>query len=155
VLLGLRAEAQLVDVVDDLAQVVPARDLVLDLPEDLADLVLDRVRAARPLLELPQIRKERVVDEIAQVIAGKRAVVVELPGLVLRCGPRFPPVGLVEDPGVLPALQLGLGRAILLEAVEVFQEQQPRRLLGVVELRGSGRLLAEDVFDIAEGLFKH
>jgi hypothetical protein len=97
VLLGLRAEAQLVDVVDDLAQVVAAGDLVLDLPEDLADLVLDRVRAARPLLELPQIRKERVVDEIAQVIAGKR----------------------------------------------------------VVELRGSGRLLAEDVFDVAEGLFKH
>jgi hypothetical protein len=31
VLLGLRAEAQLVDVVDDLAQVVAAADVVLDL----------------------------------------------------------------------------------------------------------------------------
>jgi uncharacterized protein with PhoU and TrkA domain len=46
VLLGLRAEAQFVDVVDDLAQVVAAVDLVLDLAEDLADLVFDGVRPA-------------------------------------------------------------------------------------------------------------
>jgi hypothetical protein len=46
VLLGLRPEAELVDVVDDLAQVVAALDLVLDLAEDLADLVFDGVRPA-------------------------------------------------------------------------------------------------------------
>ena len=38
VLLGLRAEAQLVDVVDDLAQVVAALDLVFDFAENFADL---------------------------------------------------------------------------------------------------------------------
>ena len=58
VLLGLRAEAQLVDVVDDLAQVVAALDLVFDLAEDLADLVFDRVRPAGLLLEAVQVGKE-------------------------------------------------------------------------------------------------
>jgi len=45
VLLGLRAKAQFVDVVDDFAQVVAAVDLILDLSEDLADLVFDGVRS--------------------------------------------------------------------------------------------------------------
>jgi RimJ/RimL family protein N-acetyltransferase len=67
VFLGLRAEAQLVDVVDDLAQVVAAADLVADLAEVLADLVLDRVRAAGLLLEAVQVREELLVQEVAQV----------------------------------------------------------------------------------------
>ncbi len=49
VLLGLRAEAQLVDVVDDLAQVVAALDLVLDLAEDFANLVFEGVGAGGAL----------------------------------------------------------------------------------------------------------
>ena len=58
VLFDLRAEAQFVDVVDDVAQGVAAADLVLDLAEDLADLVLDGVRPARALLEAVQIGEE-------------------------------------------------------------------------------------------------
>jgi hypothetical protein len=57
VLLGLRAEAQLVNVVDDLAQVVAALDLVLDLAEDFADLVFDGVRPGGLLLEAVQVGK--------------------------------------------------------------------------------------------------
>ena len=55
VLLGLRAEAQFVDVVDDLAQVVAALNLVLNLAEDFADLVFDGVRPGRLLLEAVQV----------------------------------------------------------------------------------------------------
>jgi uncharacterized protein with PhoU and TrkA domain len=87
VLLGLRAEAQFVDVVDDLAQVVAALDLVLDLAEDLADLVFDGVRPAGLLLEAVQVGEELAVDEVAQVVAGQRLVVVELAVLVLGRGP--------------------------------------------------------------------
>ena len=57
VLLGLGTEAQLVDMVDDLAQVVAALDLVLDLAEDLADLVLDRVGSAGFLFKGLQINE--------------------------------------------------------------------------------------------------
>jgi len=57
VLLVLRAEAEFVDVVDDLTQVVAALDLVLDLAEDLADLVFDGVRAAGFLFEPVKLRK--------------------------------------------------------------------------------------------------
>ena len=110
VLLGLRAEAQLVDVVDDLAQVVAALDLVLDLAEDLADLVFDGVRPAGLLLEAVQVGEELLVDEVAEVVAGQRLVVVELAVLALGRGPAFPAVGLVEDEGVLLPLQRGLDR---------------------------------------------
>ena len=48
VLLGLGAETQFVDMVDDFAQVVAALDLVLDLPEDLPDFVFDGVRRRWP-----------------------------------------------------------------------------------------------------------
>lgn len=40
VLFGLRAEAQLVDVVDDFAEVVAGLNLVFDFAEDFADFVL-------------------------------------------------------------------------------------------------------------------
>ena len=90
VLLGLRAEAQLVDVVDDLAQVVAASDLVLDLAEDFADLVFDGVRAAGLLFEAVQVRKELLVDEVAQVVAGQRGVVVELAVLASSARPKSP-----------------------------------------------------------------
>ena len=62
--LGLRAEAELVNVVDDVAQVVAALDLVFDFAEDFANFVFDSVRATGLLLEALQIGKEFVVDEI-------------------------------------------------------------------------------------------
>ena len=69
-LLGLGAEAQLVDMVDDLAQVVAAVNLVLDLAEDLADLVLDGVRPAGLLFEAVQVGEQLAVYEIPQIVAG-------------------------------------------------------------------------------------
>ncbi|MCK6493374.1 MAG: hypothetical protein L6Q34_08075 [Nitrospira sp.] len=55
--------------VDDLAQVVAALDLVFDLAEDFADLVLDGVRLAGLLLETVQVGKELQVDELRQIAA--------------------------------------------------------------------------------------
>ncbi len=135
--------------------VVAAGDLVLDLAEDLADLVFDRVRAAGLLGEAVQIREELLVDKIAQVVAGQGPVVVGLAVLAFRRRPDLPAVGLVEDECVFPAGQSGLIGQVLLEAVEVFEEEQPGRLLGVVELGRAARLFPEDVIDVFEGLFEH
>ncbi len=96
-----------------------------------------------------------LVDEIAEVVAGQRLVVVELAVLALWRGPRFPAIGLVENVGVFLAVKLGFVGLVLLEPVEIFQEQQPRGLLGVIELGGAPGLLPEDVVDVPEGLFKH
>jgi hypothetical protein len=96
VLLGLGAEAELVDMVDDLAEVLAVGDLIFQLPENLADFVFDGVRAGGVGFELLEIGEEALVDEIAEVVAGEGA-----------------------------ALEHGLGGAILLEAVEVFQEEEP------------------------------
>ena len=51
-LLVLRAEAQLVNLVDDLAQVVAALDLVLDFPEDFPVILADEQRIGQVLLNL-------------------------------------------------------------------------------------------------------
>ena len=96
VLLGLRAEAQFVDVVDDVAQDVAAVYLVLDLAEDFADLVFERVGTAGFFLEAVQVGKQRQVDEVGKVGAGQRGVVVELAVLVFGRGPGLPAVGRVE-----------------------------------------------------------
>jgi hypothetical protein len=122
VLLGLGAEAQFVDVVDDFAQVVAARDLVLDLAEDFADLVFDGVRPGGLQLETVQVGEQLQVDEVAEVVAGLGAVVVDLAVLAFGRGPLFPAVGLFENEGVLPAIEGGFVGFVLLQAVEVFQE---------------------------------
>lgn len=75
-LLGLRAEAQFVDVIDDLAQVVAAGDPVLDLAEDLPDFVFDRIRPAGLLREAVQLGKEIGIDELGQIVADLCLVVV-------------------------------------------------------------------------------
>jgi len=166
VLFGLRAEAQLVNVVDDLAEVVAALDLVFDFAEDFADFVFDGVRAAGLLLEAVEVGEELGVDEVAEVIAGLCFVVVYgwvfrganreigVPGDFGR-GPFVPAVGLVEEEGVLFAVEGGFIGFVLLERVEIFEEEEPGGLLGVVQLRGAASLFAEDVVDVFEGLLKY
>jgi hypothetical protein len=78
VLLGLGAEAKLIDMVDDLSQIVPAGDLVLDLPEDLPDLVLNGTRPTCLLLEPMQMGEELLIGEVAEVVTRPRPVVVDL-----------------------------------------------------------------------------
>ena len=155
VLLGLRAEAQFVNVVNDLAQVVAALNLVLNLAENFANLVFDGVRPGGPLLEAVQIGKQLAVDEIAEVVAGQRVVVVELAVLALGRGPRFPAIRLVEDVGVFFPVELGFGGFVLFQPVEIFQEQQPGGLFGVIEFGGATGFFAENVVNIFEGLFEH
>jgi hypothetical protein len=55
VFFGLRAEAEAVDGVDDLAQVVAAFDVVFDFAKDLADFVFDGVGSAGLLLEASKV----------------------------------------------------------------------------------------------------
>ena len=151
----LRAETQFVDVVDDLAQVVAALDLVFDLAEDFADLVFDGVRPGGPLLEAVQIGKELQRDELVQIAAGQCDIVIQRAVFALRRGPAFPPVRLVENEAVALALQLGLVRLVLLQRVEIFQEQEPGGLLGIVQLGRAAGFLPEHIVDVSKGLVKH
>ncbi len=141
VLFVLRAEARLVDMVDDLAQVVAALNLIANLAEDFADLVFDGVWAAGLQLESVQVSKEFGVDEITQIGAGLCGVVIELAILPLGPGPGFPAIRLFEDVGMALALKRGLRCLVLFEGVEIFEKQQPRGLFGVVEFGGASGLL--------------
>jgi len=155
VFFGLRAEAQLVNMIDDLAEVVTALNLVLDLAEDLADLVFKGIWAAGLCRKAVQIRKELPVHKVTQVISRHRFVVVALAVLTPRRGPRTPAIGTVGNASVLPALQRGLAALVLLKVVEVFQEQQPGSLLGVVKLGRAAGFLPKDVINISKSLFGH
>jgi hypothetical protein len=159
VLLFAGLEVEAVHVLQDLAQVVAALDLVVELAEDLADLVFDGVRAGGFLLEAAQPGEELMVHELHQVGPGVCLLVVrsdQLTGRVrfLRAGPIRPAEGLLQDGHIALALQLGLHAAHFLQVVEVFEEEDPAGLLGVVQLVAAAAFLPEDVVDVAEGLFE-
>jgi len=155
VLLRLRTEPQGVDNFADLAEVVAALDLVLDLAEDFTDFVFDGGGAGGLLFEGLEIGEEFAVDEVTEVVAGDGAVVVELAAGVLGGGPGLPAVGFVEDEGVLAAFEFGFHGFVAFEGVEVLEEEQPGGLFGVVEFGGATAFLAEDVIYVFEGLFEH
>jgi len=100
--------------VDDFAKVIPAGDLVSDLPKNLPDLVFDSVRTAGLLREAVQVREELRAYEVAEVVAGQGFVVVEFAVLALGCSPAFPSVGRIENVGVFLAFERGLGALVLL-----------------------------------------
>ena len=111
--------------VDDLAHVVAAVNLVFNLTENLTNFVFNGVRPGCLLLEAMKVGKELPIDKVAEIVAGQGLVVVEFTILVLGRGPALPAVWLVEDEGVFLPLQLGLHCLVLLQTIQIFQEQQP------------------------------
>jgi hypothetical protein len=155
VLLGLGAKPQRINMIDDLAQVVAALDLVLELGKDLPDLVLDGIRTGGALREPLQVGEELLVDEVAKIIPGERLVMIQRSVLGFGRRPGEPAIGLLKDVAVFLALERSFLNLVLLEPIEVFQEQQPGGLLCVVELGRASGFFAQHVIDIAECLFKH
>ena len=97
---------------------------------------------------------QHVVHEFPQVVAGFRLVVVDLSVFALGGGPGVPAVGAVEDVAVLFSFKRRFVRFVLFQAVEVFQEQQPRGLFGVVQFGGAAGFFSEDIVDVFEGLLE-
>ena len=146
-LFGLGAEVEFINVIDDFPKIVAARYLVFNFSEDFTDFVFNGIGAGGLLPEGVQIWEELLVDEVAEVVAGHGGVVIEFAVLALGRGPAFPAVGLVEDEGVLLAIERGFVGFVLLESVQVFQEQEPRRLFGVIELGRATGLFPKNVVD--------
>src|SRR5665213_4334711 len=61
----------------------------------------------------------------------------------------------VDDVGVFLALKFGLLFVGPLKIVEIFEEQDPRCLFGVVKFGSAPSLFPQDIVDILEGLFEH
>ncbi len=153
-LVGLRTELEFVHAFDYLAQVVAALNTVFYLAEDFADFVFDGVGAGGFLLEAVQIREQLAVDEIKQVGAGHCIVVIELAIRGARRGPYGPAIFFVEDKVVLLSIHLGDLRLVVLQRFQIFKEQQPRALLGVIQLAGATGILVQDVVDIFKRLLE-
>ena len=99
--------------------------------------------------------EEPGVDEGDEVWAGDGGVVVERAGLGFGGGPGGPAVGWIDDEAGFDAVQLRLQGAFAFQVVQVFEEEHPGGLFGVVQLCGAAGFLAQDVVYGAEGLFEH
>jgi hypothetical protein len=118
--LGLRAEAQGIDQLQRVTERIAAAELVLDLAEDLADLVLDRVRAGGAGAEALKVGEQLAIDIVDQVRAGQRPVMVERAIRLFGRGPDRPAVRVIDDVAVGSAMQLGFERTLLFQVVEIF-----------------------------------
>jgi hypothetical protein len=112
--LGIESKLQFVDVVDYLAKIVTALNLVLNLAEDFADFVFDCVWTGCFLLEALERGKELLINEVSEVVTGHRFVVIEFPVGRFRRGPLLPAIWLFENEVVFATVQLGLSRSIFL-----------------------------------------
>jgi hypothetical protein len=65
-----------------------------------------------------------------------------------------PSIRRVEDVGVFLAVQGRLGALVLLKLVEVFQEEQPGYLFGVIELSSAPGFFPKNIVNVFEGLLK-
>jgi hypothetical protein len=64
-------------------------------------------------------------------------------------------IGLIQHVAVFLALQRRLGALVSPKIVEVFQEQQPGGLLGVIELSGAAGFFPKNIINIFERLLEH
>ena len=144
----LRPELEGINPVDDLPQVVPAGNFVLNLAEYLPDLVFQRIGSAGPLLEPLEVGEQLPINELEEVITGQGGIVVDLPILPLGSSPDVPAVLPIQKVGVSLPLQFRFRGAVLLRSVEIFQEEKPGRLFNVVEFSRTPGLFPEDVVDI-------
>jgi len=126
-------EVDLVDLVDHLAQQVAGLHVVEGVFKDLLDDVAARV-AQRVGVEVLELGKEGVVDEILQFLAG-HAFAVGRPVAPAQVVGNRRLVGVVQD--------FELGFLI----VEDFQEEQPGELGNALRVAIDAGILAHDVLD--------
>ena len=80
---------------------------------------------------------------------------IDLAIIPLGRGPHVPAVFGIKNRLVCAALQLGLILLRGFEIVEVFQEQEPAGLLGVIELGREAFVVAHGPVDVVESVFEH
>jgi hypothetical protein len=76
--------------------------------------------------------EQLVIDELDQIFARQSLFVIELALGIPRRGPRLPAILSFDDWAILSPLQFGDVGAAGFEVVQVFQEQDPGRLFGIV-----------------------
>ena len=67
---------------------------------------------------------------------------IELTFAVFRCGPYTPPVCGIDDGGVRCAAKFSLNLSVALKLIEIFEEEDPARLFGLIQLGGAASLFA-------------
>ena len=95
-----------------------------------------------------------MVDKVFKVIAGKRLMMIDLAVFAFGNCPDFPFVLFVNNPFIGFTGKLCRGFFVLLKIIQIFQKENPRGLLHIVQLAAATCVFVEDVVYILEGLFK-
>src|SRR5207237_276433 len=111
-------------------------------------------RAGRSLLEAVQVGKEFLINEVPEVIADHRGVVIQLAIGSLGRSPTLPTIRLLENVFVFLSVERRFVGLILFESVEIFQEKQPGSLFGVVEFRSATGFFPKYIVDVPKGLLE-
>lgn len=85
---------------------------------------------------------------------AERGIVVNL-AILLRRGPCPPLIVRRDDRHIVPTVQFILVGALGFQIVEIFQEQHPLGLFGVVQFRRAALLVPEFPVDIVECVFEY
>lgn len=96
-----------------------------------------------------------MIDKFEEVIPGQGDVMVDTAICGFGSRPDIPPEISGNDVVVGAAFELGFDGFIRLEAVEIFEKQNPGGLFGVVELTRTSSILPKDIINIFKDLFEH
>ena len=146
-------EVQLVDEVDDLAQVVARGDFVAQFGKNLSNLILQGLGTRCRLLKLAQSGEEFAIHKLSQVRPRHGIHRVGRAVSLLGCSP-LAPAHIARDDGLVGlAAEQGIHGLLLLQVVEILEKEQPRGLLDVVQFGAASCFVAQDVVDGIERLF--
>ena len=140
-----RLEVKCVDFVNYFSQIISTLNLVAKLGEYLANLIFQRTHFHCRVLELCKGGEELLVDKIHKVIARHGIHHVDISVLVFRCCPLRPSVESRDYALVGCAIKFRLVLTVGFQVIEVFQEQEPRCLLDVVEFVAASSLISQYV----------
>ena len=153
VLILRRLEFEFSHFLHHIAQIVAARNLILDFGENHTHLKFDGVGIVK-CLESLQIGKQAIVDKFDKVVARKRLGYVVFAIVAEGHGPHIPAKFVADDARVVFAHEHRAHFARLLQIVEIFQEKHPGRLLHIVEGGRAALIVAQRVVDSLKYVFK-
>lgn len=101
VLFSCSLKVELIDLIENLSEIIPALYPVFELAENFSDFVFDGIRTLGTVLKFLKVREKLMIDKIPKIISGKSDIVVDFSSLIFRHRPVLPAILGVYDSFVL------------------------------------------------------
>jgi len=154
VLLLAGLELQAVYLLNDVPHTIPAYQFIAEFGEDETDFDLDGGVIRLSLSQVLQIREELAIDELYEVISHQGVMDVVFPGSGSRHCPGIPPVLFIQDWGIDTSTQESRHLVLLVQIIQIFQEENPGRLLHIIQFAAASFIGTQSVVYILEDLLE-